>query len=548
MSYNPKNRLKFIILAFFSVFFVNLLLFIIVEHLDILNAFYFLIVTITTVGFGDIIPHSPITKLSVIVLIIIGILSIGYLSEFVINNLLASKSIELPVEGLNVKKHVIITPFNNLGQKIARLSLERSFLPIIIDENEELINLAHLFGLVAYQADIRRADVLERLQLQESEAMFLLMEDDNDIIQTSIIAKTYCHDLPIFAQVSLETANDIDPHYMGITKSFQYETIVAFTLQFYFNKFKYYAYDHQREPESVMKLLEVAGNIEIVTEFPDAMVLGEIDNKLRTLEPVKDLKIKHANNPENNVLIAIPREIYDKYSNFKNQVIEYQSEKIIFGGFPKILREILPLLSFPKENIVILTFSQEEQEIAFASGYVTTFIPKKDIINGIRENIKSNDMLINAFELIADSLLLIHSINHLPDINPRIIQLVYHEFELRVFRNTDVDRIILYDNFVARNMFIPLIRIKQMTTTFTFNYAHFFEHIVKKGDELDGKSLIRLEKKGISIMLFRAKNSTTFTKSLSHKKRLQPGDYAIMLIRPPKKIIEKTRSFRQHLS
>ena len=58
-----------------------------VEHWTLLDAFYFSITTLTTVGFGDLAPHTPAGKIFTIFYLLVGI---GILSGFVV--LLAERS------------------------------------------------------------------------------------------------------------------------------------------------------------------------------------------------------------------------------------------------------------------------------------------------------------------------------------------------------------------------------------------------------------------------------------------------------------------------
>lgn len=57
-----------------------------VEHLKWIDAFYFCTVTLTTVGYGDIVPHSDLEKLFIIFYVIIGIGIIATFANLMIKN------------------------------------------------------------------------------------------------------------------------------------------------------------------------------------------------------------------------------------------------------------------------------------------------------------------------------------------------------------------------------------------------------------------------------------------------------------------------------
>ena len=67
------KRIRVLIILPVAVLLVGTLGFMLLEHLSFLNAFYFTIVTISTVGYGDISPTSAASKGFSIFVIIIGI-------------------------------------------------------------------------------------------------------------------------------------------------------------------------------------------------------------------------------------------------------------------------------------------------------------------------------------------------------------------------------------------------------------------------------------------------------------------------------------------
>lgn len=68
-----RFRLKVFLVIFFGVMALGTLGFMAVEHMSLADAFYFSVVTIATVGYGDIHPATPPGKMLAILLIVFGV-------------------------------------------------------------------------------------------------------------------------------------------------------------------------------------------------------------------------------------------------------------------------------------------------------------------------------------------------------------------------------------------------------------------------------------------------------------------------------------------
>ena len=68
-----RGRFRFFLLFFIAVLVLGSFAFKIIEDLSLADAFYFSVVTIATVGYGDIHPATPAGKILAIVLIVTGV-------------------------------------------------------------------------------------------------------------------------------------------------------------------------------------------------------------------------------------------------------------------------------------------------------------------------------------------------------------------------------------------------------------------------------------------------------------------------------------------
>jgi len=131
---------------------------------DLFDAFYWAIVTLATVGYGDITPHTPGGRLVAIILIFT---SIGILAFFT-SILIAAFNEKMPelrenkilTELKRRKGYVIICGFGRVGQEVAGQLAKDGQTFVVIDKDGQNIALARKNRYPAICADATRNEVL----------------------------------------------------------------------------------------------------------------------------------------------------------------------------------------------------------------------------------------------------------------------------------------------------------------------------------------------------------------------------------------------------
>ncbi len=173
MNVLASKRFELLTLLLFSGFIlliatVSIYLFEYPEHGSDINnlfeAFYWSVVTLATVGYGDVVPHTTGGRVAAMLLIVT---SMGILAFFT-SILIAAFNEKMPEirenkiadELKHYKEFIIICGFGRVGQEIAFLLCRDKQKFIIIDKDENNINLAKKLQYLAIQNDATRNDVL----------------------------------------------------------------------------------------------------------------------------------------------------------------------------------------------------------------------------------------------------------------------------------------------------------------------------------------------------------------------------------------------------
>lgn len=87
----PAPRIRYIALFAFSVLAVGATFYHYVEKLSWLDSFYFSVITLTTVGYGDITPHTNAGKIFTIFYVLIGIAILGASVNYILRRRVATR-------------------------------------------------------------------------------------------------------------------------------------------------------------------------------------------------------------------------------------------------------------------------------------------------------------------------------------------------------------------------------------------------------------------------------------------------------------------------
>ena len=182
-------------LAFILLFYFLLLEFL--EKWSVIDTAWFLIATISTVGYGDKVPQDEFGRLLVIILIGFSIIAIATLSTLLFETISA---ISKPQFWNNyalqeVKFHVIIVGGTSLSPIIADSFLEMGITPVIVDttlSNEITSKYLSVTG------ELRSAETFVKSMIEKDcIGVIITTKDDTDKINAAITVRSLYDTLPV---------------------------------------------------------------------------------------------------------------------------------------------------------------------------------------------------------------------------------------------------------------------------------------------------------------------------------------------------------------
>jgi voltage-gated potassium channel len=165
------------------------------DHLSLLDAFYYAVVTLSTTGYGDITPVSPVARLvnvlivtpaRVLFLIILVGTTLEILTEQYRRNLRITRWRSM------VKDHVIICGYGTKGRSAVTALLETGYPRdriVIVEQDPAAVREAAAAGLVAIEGSGTRSAILVEARLQDAKTLMIATDSDDAAVLVALTAR-----------------------------------------------------------------------------------------------------------------------------------------------------------------------------------------------------------------------------------------------------------------------------------------------------------------------------------------------------------------------
>ena len=184
----------------------------IIEDYSTLDALYMTVITISTVGFGEIHTLSEAGRLFTIFLIMFGFGSLGFLAhafteaivEKATSQNLVKRTMQKKIQQLN--HHVIICGYGRVGEATAEYfnSVGQDF--VIIESSTDKVKELEAMGYVFLEGDATREHMLQAAGIKRASALLALLDSDPENLFTVLTARELNPTLQIIARTEVATS------------------------------------------------------------------------------------------------------------------------------------------------------------------------------------------------------------------------------------------------------------------------------------------------------------------------------------------------------
>ncbi|MEJ2081591.1 MAG: potassium channel family protein [Acidobacteriota bacterium] len=181
-----------------------------IESWPLTDCLYMAVITISTVGFGEVYPLSREGEVFTIVLIILGVGAITYAISSLTDILVAGE-----VQGfLRIRRmkhlidklsgHYVVCGYGEMGRQICRELAHRGCTMVVVDIDPRAVQQATQNGILALEGDAGLDSVLLECGIARAAGLVVATDDDATNLLVVLTARGLNTDFPIIARANLE--------------------------------------------------------------------------------------------------------------------------------------------------------------------------------------------------------------------------------------------------------------------------------------------------------------------------------------------------------
>ena len=211
---DEKKKLKMILYAFVFLLAFGVFGYMVLLKVDFIDALYMTVITISTVGFGEVGTGSDASELFSIFMIFLGVGIVGYTFTTVVAMFVEGKVGDLWKGSKMDKKisklenHYIICGSGELAEVIINKFIkEKLDFVVITDKHEDLDDYSHN-DILVIEGQSTEENILEKAGISKAKGLLATLDSEVDNIVTVLTARNMNKDIYIIANSITKSGGD----------------------------------------------------------------------------------------------------------------------------------------------------------------------------------------------------------------------------------------------------------------------------------------------------------------------------------------------------
>jgi voltage-gated potassium channel len=200
-------RAKIAILFFVFLLLAGTVGYSIIEGWPFLDSLYMTVITLSTVGYGELRPLSPAGKIFTSTLILLGVGTLAYTATKVTETILEKRLFHRRRILMDIKRtgqHVIVCGYGRMGETVCNHLVERGVPLVVVEKDSEACEKLDQKGILHLLGDATDDSLLTDAGVQRAKALATVLPHDADNLFITLTSRSLNNDLTIVARASNE--------------------------------------------------------------------------------------------------------------------------------------------------------------------------------------------------------------------------------------------------------------------------------------------------------------------------------------------------------
>jgi voltage-gated potassium channel len=184
----------------------------VIENWTIMDSLYMTVITLSTIGYGEVNPVSPSGRVFTLVLIVMGVgfflYVIGSVVQFLVEGrirlILGRHKLEKQISHLN--NHYIVCGYGRMGRAFCRYLIQKGLKFVVLEKNEDRIPVMNTDHVLYISGEATVEENLHAAGIQRASNLIATLGTDADNVFLALLAKGLNPRLYVVARASQNTS------------------------------------------------------------------------------------------------------------------------------------------------------------------------------------------------------------------------------------------------------------------------------------------------------------------------------------------------------
>lgn len=210
---DEKRKLKFIFYAFAFLMLIGIVGYMYLLKVSFVDALYMTVITISTVGFGEVGTTSSQSEIFSVLMIFLGVGIVGYAFTNIVAMFVEGKVVDLWKGSKMNRKisalsdHYIICGSGELAEVIIKKFIDENLNFVVITDNQQDLDDYSHHNILVVEGQSTEESVLEEAGIDRAKGLLATLDTEVDNIVTVLTARNLNKDIYIIANSTSQSGN-----------------------------------------------------------------------------------------------------------------------------------------------------------------------------------------------------------------------------------------------------------------------------------------------------------------------------------------------------